>query len=121
MKYLLSLFLVLANFLPKEYLVKCIDTSNLDDNVAIVWVSDSTDRYKVLLFLEDTSTESIPEVDEIVNWVLSRYDRPRFSILGGGDTLFWHSASNWPRCWTNLSTVVCPDSDSTSLWVLNRY
>ncbi len=92
--------------------------SNWDSGVGIFWLSDDDKTYKVLVFKEQFEKHELPSLGEMVNWELQNFGHPENSINEKGDSVKWHPGDHWPRCWTDLRLIICPDSDSTFLYLV---
>tara|TARA_Y100000589_G_C27117551_1_gene614934 strand:- start:312 stop:674 length:363 start_codon:yes stop_codon:yes gene_type:complete len=120
MRTIFLILLTLISLNGSPFVVSKMDLSEWDNGVGIFWITDTEDTYKVLVFRDYHSFDQLPSIGDTVDWNLVNYSFPKNTISSDGDSILWHPGSHWPKCWSNTQIKICPDTDSSYLYMLER-
>jgi len=119
MKLFLFTLILFSN--DSSLVVRNVDSSNWESSgVGVLWLTCSNEVFKVIVFKDNFENGELPDSGETVNWELQNFSMPSNSKTEEGDSIKWHPGVNWPRCWTNLELIICPDTDSSFLYLLKE-
>lgn len=111
--FFLAILLVLCA--PNEYVVTKVDYTLWEEGIGVIWLRQDNTMYKVLVEKHNRLSENLPDPQDTIVVALENFTYRECELEGD---VQWHPSTNYPRCWTDMKNVVCPDTDSTFLYYI---